>query len=139
MWSPFGIEIVLEQSSKAWVFWEGHKIWKKIFVILLTRASCSVRETALLVKKSKKIFLNIKCGQDLDLSIMFWWIIKQRIFTLLIFTIRSFCFLSVILRTILGYDGSIFSRSKRIFVLFHTITNRKKIMDLGGDAMVGTR
>ena len=37
--------------------------FEKIFVVLLTRASCSVRATAyILVKKSTKIFQN-KCGQ----------------------------------------------------------------------------
>ena len=36
-------EWLLENYFKVWVFWEGHKIWKKIFVILLIRASCSVR------------------------------------------------------------------------------------------------
>ena len=42
--------------GKVWVFWEGHKFWKKIFVVLLTRASCCVRATPYLSKSWRKIF-----------------------------------------------------------------------------------
>ena len=50
----------------------------------------------------------------------------QTIFYFINCHLLSFCFLSVIFRTRFGYDGSIFSPSKRKFVLFHIITNRKK-------------
>ena len=42
-------------SVKIWDFWVGHKILKKIFAVLLTRASCSVRATAYL-SKSRRFF-----------------------------------------------------------------------------------
>ena len=50
----------------------------------------------------------------------------QMIFYFINCHLLSFCFLSVIFWTRFGYDGSIFSPSKRKFVLFHIITNRKK-------------
>ena len=49
----------------------------KIFVVLLTRASCSVRATAL-CKKSTKIFMN-KCGQ-IVLYKLYYFMVKRKIF-----------------------------------------------------------
>ena len=45
----------LKYVFKVWVFWEGHKIWKKIFVALLTRALCSARATAYLSKSRRRL------------------------------------------------------------------------------------
>ena len=50
---------------KVWVFWEATK-FEKIFVVLLTRASCSVRATVYLSKSRWRFFKN-KCGQVVDI------------------------------------------------------------------------
>ena len=51
-------------SGKVWVFWEGHKILKKIFVVLLTRASCSVRATAYLSKVDDFFFKDLNVDRS---------------------------------------------------------------------------
>ena len=91
--------MVLDFSHEVWVFW-GHKIWKKIFVVLLTRSLFSAR--------------NSTCQKvDEDFSKKIWTsrIIQTLIYQKVKLISGEECFLFVCLSVFTSYLLNIFHRN----------------------------